>query len=114
MSGITGLRRLPWTSLEGKREYAQPGGILAAVADSCEESMVKAAREDFRRAQAIADDECSCRAELREAIRFLSRATEDAIMVAELRGERLPPEEPMTNSASSAIGETLLSRFEDA
>ncbi|MET9042421.1 hypothetical protein ABZX34_05905 [Streptomyces sp. NPDC004362] len=76
--------------------------------------MVAAAREDVGRARAVAGDECSCRAELREAIRFLSRATEDAIMVAELRGERLPPEEPMTNSARRAIGENLVRRFEGA
>lgn len=35
-------------------------------------------------------------------------------MVAELRGERLPPEEPMTNSARRAIGENLVRRFEGA
>ncbi|MEU1596995.1 hypothetical protein ABZ468_30110 [Streptomyces sp. NPDC005708] len=106
MTEITGLRRLPWTSLDGKRQYVQTDGFLATVADACEHSMVEAVKEDVRRALGSARDEDSCRAELREAIRFLSRATEDAIMVAELRGERLPAEEPMTNSTISEIRET--------
>jgi hypothetical protein len=105
MSEITGLRRLPWTSPDGKRQYVQTGGFLAAVADACEHSMVDAVKEDIRRALGIAGDEGSCRAELREAIRFLSRAAEDAIMVAELRGERLPTEGPMTGNTSSEIHE---------
>lgn len=106
MSEITGLRRLPWTSPDGKRQHVQTGGFLAAVADACEQSMVDAVKEDnIRRALGIAGDEGSCRAELREAIRFLSRAAEDAIMVAELRGERLPTEEPTTGNTSSEIHE---------
>ncbi|MGI5141816.1 MULTISPECIES: hypothetical protein [unclassified Streptomyces] len=86
---MNALRRLPWQD-NGKDAYTPQGsGIVNAIADAMETSILVTSREDARRAQALAADSAASRAELRMAVQYLVRAVEDAAMVADLRGERL-------------------------
>ncbi|MGW2078708.1 hypothetical protein ACWCOW_17480 [Streptomyces sp. NPDC001939] len=83
------LRRLPWND-EGRDAYTPQGdGIVNAIANAMEASMIETAKEDSRRAQALVADSAASRAEFRLAVGYLARAVEDAVHVAELRLERL-------------------------
>ncbi|MEU6650486.1 hypothetical protein ABZ904_13800 [Streptomyces sp. NPDC046900] len=99
---MSNLRRLPWED-NGKPAYVTPGdGPVNAIADAMEASILVTARNDVRRAQALAADSAASRAELRMAVQYLARAVEDAALVADLRGERLgldqEPLEALTES----------------
>jgi hypothetical protein len=88
----TELRRLPWSAENGGDAFVTAGdGIINDVADAAEAAMLEVAESDAKRATELADDPYVSRAELTLAVRYLTRAIEDAVKVAQLRGERLPP-----------------------
>ncbi|MGW1028809.1 hypothetical protein ACWD4J_34890 [Streptomyces sp. NPDC002577] len=94
------LRRLPWED-EGRAAFVTPGdGIVNAVADAMEANMIETAREDARRALALADDQDASKAEMLVALRYVAHAVQDVALVADLRGERLP-------AADAPAGEVL-------
>jgi hypothetical protein len=87
---MTTLRRLPWTTDEGKPAFVPAGnGIVNHLADVLEAEMIATAEMDRERALAVADDPAASKPELRLAIRYLAHAAQDAASVAELRAERL-------------------------
>lgn len=84
------LRRLPWTD-GGRTAYVPLGdGLVNHLADVMEGEMLVMARTDVARGRALAGDPEASGAELRRAVRYLAQAVEDAALVADLRGERLP------------------------
>lgn len=75
---------------------------MAHIADVMEEGTLTTAEVDSERANALAEDISASRAELRLALRYLSRAVADAVEVARLRGERLEVEPQVLE-----VGKTL-------
>lgn len=117
MSNPTHLRRLPWQE-GGRAAFVSPGdGMVNRMADAIEEQIIETAQSDARRALALAGDPGVSRAELGIAIQYLSSAVQDAALVAELRGERLPAvaedledltvNEPLWGDASRRVGQAL-------
>ncbi|MEU0965883.1 hypothetical protein ABZ357_10815 [Streptomyces sp. NPDC005917] len=100
------LRRLPWTSLDGKAEYVTPGGgVINQIADSTEAHIISMAREDAASALVILERPEASRAELAEVVGKLASAVNDVAHVAELRGERL--NEPAYDVATRALAAAL-------
>lgn len=101
---MRGLRRLPWVE-EGERPaYVTTGnGTMNRLADVEEAQIITTARSDVARASALADDPAVSIAELRLAIRYLSRAVREVVMVAELRKERLPVSADTEDDADTAM-----------
>ncbi|MEU6577121.1 hypothetical protein [Streptomyces sp. NPDC046805] len=100
------LRRLPWTSPDGKAEYVTPGdGVINQIADSTEVHIISMARDDAADALAMVERPEVCRAELALILRKLASAVNDVAHVAELRGERLT--EPAPDSAARALAAAL-------
>ncbi|MEV5983600.1 hypothetical protein AB0L85_01060 [Streptomyces sp. NPDC052051] len=73
----------------GKTGYCQPGGLVAAVAETVEESVLSVTREDIERVQALVADEEVTKAELVRALCYLCQSAKAAVDVAECRGDRL-------------------------
>jgi predicted RNA-binding protein len=89
-SNATPLRRLPWDGPEGKAAYAaSDGGVISRLADRMEDQMLLTAKEDTIRAADLCQDDKVSRAELRIVVGYLARAVGEAVLVADLRGERL-------------------------
>lgn len=89
-SNGTPLRRLPWAGPEGKAAYAQTdGGVIGRLADRMEDQMLLTAKEDTIRAADLCQDDNVSRAELKIVVGYLARAVGEAVLVADLRGERL-------------------------
>ncbi|MFD7499924.1 hypothetical protein [Streptomyces sp. NPDC059850] len=85
------LRRLPWTSDDGKDAFVAPGdGIVNHMADALEAELVETAKADAERARSLAEDPKASAVEMRVALRFLAHSLDDTAMVADLRAERLP------------------------
>ncbi|MGW3024796.1 hypothetical protein [Streptomyces sp. NPDC001221] len=100
------LRRLPWTSPDGKTEYVTPGsGVINQIADSTEAHIVSMAREDAADALAMVERPEVSPAELAIFVRKLASAVNDVAHVAELRGERL--NEPAPDLAARALAAAL-------
>jgi hypothetical protein len=84
------LRRLPWDGPEGQAAYAQTdGGVIGRLADRMEDQMLLMAKEDTIRAAELCQEEKVSRAELKIVVGYLARAVSEAVLVADLRGERL-------------------------
>ncbi|MFE2608659.1 hypothetical protein ACFXDI_36280 [Streptomyces mirabilis] len=100
------LRRLPWSSMDGKTEYVTPGdGLINQIADSTEAHIISMARDDAAQALSMVERPEVPRAELRLALSKLASAVKDVAHVAELRGERLS--EPAYDVAARALAEAL-------
>ncbi|SER39673.1 hypothetical protein [Streptomyces qinglanensis] len=86
------LRRLPWDGPEGKPAYVPEGGHgeITRLADATEAKILTMARVDAKRARSLAEEDSVSPAELRLAVWYLASAVEEAVRVADLRGERLP------------------------
>ncbi|MFJ7785749.1 hypothetical protein ACIQY8_24205 [Streptomyces albidoflavus] len=117
MNDTIRLRRLPWQEGD-KPAFVNPGdGMVTRLADAMEAEMIETAQSDARRALALAGDPSVSRAELQVAVRYLASAVQDAALVADLRGERLPAvaegledltvNEPLWGDASRRVGQAL-------
>ncbi|WP_434795186.1 hypothetical protein WN979_14475 [Streptomyces albidoflavus] len=117
MHETTRLRRLPWDE-DGRAAFVSPGdGFVNRLANAIEVEIIETARNDARRALALAGDPSVSRAELQVAVRYLASAVQDAALVADLRGERLPAvaegledltvDEPLWGGASRCVGQAL-------
>jgi len=106
------LRRLPWTTEAGHPAYVPFGdGAVTRIAEAMEVSILESARFDARRARAVIGEPTTTVNELRAALRTLAHAVDDAVNVAELRGERLDSEEgipqPLIGQAAREVGQCL-------
>ncbi|MFF4960561.1 hypothetical protein ACFY2Z_26530 [Streptomyces sp. NPDC001222] len=100
------LRRLPWTSPDGKTEYVTQGdGLINQIADSTEAHIISMAREDAADALVMVERPETRRAELATILRKLASAVNDVAHVAELRGERL--DNPAPDLAARALTAAL-------
>ncbi|MFJ4727187.1 hypothetical protein ACIP44_12430 [Streptomyces diastaticus] len=103
MEDITHLRRVPWQE-DTKPVFVNPDdGLITHLADVMEAEMLLSARNDARRALSLARDPGVSRAELLAAVQYLSSAVQDAALVADLRGERLPVTEPGVEDLSEPL-----------
>lgn len=103
MSNPTHLRRLPWDE-DGRAAFVSPGdGFVNRLANAIEVEIIETARNDARRALSLARDPGVSRAELLAAVQYLSSAVQDAALVADLRGERLPVTEPGVEDLSEPL-----------
>ncbi|WP_432134785.1 MULTISPECIES: hypothetical protein [unclassified Streptomyces] len=85
-----GLRRLPWTTPEGKPCLVPHGkGFINSLADATEEDIVATALDQGAGAVLDAGRPEATVEELRKGVRFLGHLLNDVIRVAVLRGERL-------------------------
>jgi hypothetical protein len=84
------LRELPWQEADGRPAYTTYGnGMVNALADTHEETLLATAREDAIRARELVRDRAVSPAELLFAVRTLVHAVRSATRVADLRGHRI-------------------------
>lgn len=86
-----GLRRLPWCTESGKPAYLSaddPNSLLAIMADTAEAQMIGNARDVLSLARQLIAGEISAH-EMSYATQRLAECLDDAIKVADMRGERL-------------------------
>ncbi|MFE2335060.1 hypothetical protein [Streptomyces coelicoflavus] len=93
------MRRLPWTTPEGLPCYVPQGaGLINQLGDTVEAEIISAALNDGAGALLDAEQPNATKEDLRQAVRRIAHALDDAVKVAELRAERIPTE-PTTGDA---------------
>lgn len=105
MDNGTQLRRLPWTTDDGRPAYVQAGtgGPVNQMADVIESMAVEVAQDLARQGTRMARNQAASAEEMRSTLALLAASVKDLTQIAESRAERITALEEALEEAQERL-----------